>query len=75
MRSHKNDIKKTIVSFLLLKVVLHMYHSLFGTTIKLENILIACVYLRFITLSAIAALNNIKVIGYYYRYRITLKSL
>ena len=34
-------------------------------------------YLRFITLSAIAALNDIKVIGYYYRYRITitLKSL
>ena len=49
MRSHKNDIKKTIVSFLLLKVVLHMYYSLFGTTIKLENVLIACVYLRFIT--------------------------
>ena len=67
MRSHKNDIKKTIVSFLLLKVVLHMYHSLFGTTIKLENVLIVCVYLCFITLSAIAALNDIKVIGYYYR--------
>ena len=46
--------------------MLHMYHSLFCTTIKLENVLIACVYLRFITLSAIAALNNIKVIGYYY---------
>ena len=59
MRSHKNDIKKTIVSFLLLKVVLHMYHSLFGTTIKLKNVLIACFYLRFITLSAIAAFRKV----------------
>ena len=76
MRSHKNDIKKTIVSFFAFKsCVTHVpqFIQYNHKAWKCFN----CMYLRFITLSAIAALNDIKVIGYYYRYRITitLKSL
>ena len=75
MRSHKNDIKRLLYCFFFAfkSCVTHVpqFIRYNHKAWKCFN----CMYLRFITLSAIAALNNIKVIGYYYRYRITLKSL